>query len=180
MGDQWVGVSIDVSARQRWDFIGKLLNPRSLPQGVDYKSRWSDGRIMYKLWRPINHELPGIQMMTRMYLLVLCISLSLSATANDKTPMPLFVVHFETGAHWNEALQPAEQTDFREHSLNLNRLRQDGIILFGARYGDYGMIVIKANSIALAKAMIDDDPGVKSGIFNFKIEPLNVFYPWRE
>lgn len=90
----------------------------------------------------------------------------------------LFIVHFETGPAWNDALPPEEQTQFREHSKNLNLLRKGKVIVFGARYGDLGVIVIRAVSLSAARSLIEDDPGVRSGIFDFRIEPLSVFYPW--
>ena len=96
----------------------------------------------------------------------------------QETNEPLFVVHFETGSAWNTTLGPNEQTGFAEHSANLNRLRREGIIRFGARYAEFGMIIIGAESLTAATAVIEQDPGVQAKIFTFKIDPLNVFYPW--
>ena len=42
------------------------------------------------------------------------------------------------------------------------------------------MIILKAESLQAAKAIIEADPGVKSGIFIFRIATLNVFYPWQQ
>ncbi len=90
----------------------------------------------------------------------------------------LFVVHFETGPNWNKALSPAEQPGFKEHSANLNRLRKEGAIVFGARYDEFGMIFLEAESLEAAKAIVGADPGVRSGAFVYRIAPLQVFYPW--
>ena len=92
---------------------------------------------------------------------------------------PLFVVHFETGASWDKSLPPAEQKGLPEHSANLNRLRNEGAIVFGARYGDVGLVFLEADSLDAAKAVIDADPGVRAGIFSYRVAPLRVFYPWR-
>ena len=100
--------------------------------------------------------------------------------AAQKPSSQLFVVHFETGPSWNKSLSPAEQPTFRDHSANLNRLRKDGVIIFGARYSDFGMIFLKADSLEVAKKIIEADPGVRSGIFIYRIAPLSVFYPWQE
>ena len=51
--------------------------------------------------------------------------------------------------------------------------------MFGARYGDIGMIFLKADTLDAAKALMDADAGVRSGIFLYRIAPLRVFYPWQ-
>ena len=100
------------------------------------------------------------------------------AASAQTPPSPLFIVHFETGPKWEKSLAPADQPGFREHSANLNRLRQSGVVAFGARYGEFGMIVLKADSLDAAKAMMDADPGVRSGLFIYRVASLSVFYPW--
>ena len=100
-------------------------------------------------------------------------------TAAETPPSPLFVVHFETGPSWNKSLAPSDQPSFREHSVNLNRLRKEGTIVFGARHSDLGMIFLKADTLDAAKAVVEADPGVRSGIFSYRIAPLRVFYPWQ-
>ena len=107
------------------------------------------------------------------------LALVMAATAAAQTSPPLFVVHFETGPSWNKSLAPSEQPSFGEHSANLNRLRKEGAIVFGARYGDLGMIFLKADTLEVATALLDADPGVRSGIFAYRIAPLRVFYPWQ-
>jgi len=109
------------------------------------------------------------------------VMLLMAWTAAAQTPpSPLFVIHFETGPSWNKSQAPADQPSFREHSVNLNRLRKDGVIAVGARYGDVGMIVLKARSLDAARAIVEADPGVRSGIFTYRIAPLSVFYAWQE
>lgn len=109
----------------------------------------------------------------------LALLLLAGATAADAPQSPLFVVHFETGPNWDSSLDPADQPGFREHSMNLGQLRKNGVIAFGARYEDAGMIFLKAQSLDAAEAIVDADPGVRSGIFVYRIALLNVFYPWR-
>ncbi len=117
-------------------------------------------------------------MLNRVIFILFTLLISVFANAKDTDISPLFIVHFETGPNWNKSLQPEEQVQFREHSINLNRLRREKVIVFGARYGDLGVIIIKAESLNVAKSIIEVDPGIQSGIFNFRIKPLNVFYPW--
>ena len=109
-------------------------------------------------------------------LLIVC-----TLAAQSPTPAAsLFIVNFETGPSWDESRPATEQPGFREHSANLNRLRKQGAIVFGARYAEVGMIFLKAESLEAAKAVIDADPGVRSGIFVYRIAALNVFYPWQQ
>ena len=102
------------------------------------------------------------------------------AAAAETPPAALFVVHFETGPTWDKSRAPAEQPSFPEHSANMGRLRKEGVIAFGARYGDVGMIVVKADSLQAATAIIEADPGVRSRLFTYRIAALKVFYPWQE
>ena len=102
------------------------------------------------------------------------------AISKESDSNNLFIVHFELGPNWDKSLPPQEQTSFREHSLNLRQLRQEKMIVFGARYSDLGVIILKSETLANANAIISNDPGVASGIFTFKIEPLNVFYEWEK
>lgn len=109
----------------------------------------------------------------------LAVSLTLFASIASAQSPPMFVVHFETGPSWNKALPPTEQTAFNEHSANLSRLRKEGVITFGARYAQFGMIFVKADSVEAVRSMIDADPGVRAGIFVYRVDAMNVFYPWQ-
>lgn len=104
---------------------------------------------------------------------------ALQASAAEPTS-PLFVVHFQTGPQWKPGVAPQEQQGFADHSANLGKLRKDGVIAFGARYEELGMVVIRATSLDAARALIAEDPGVRAGIFEYRVAALNVFYPWRE
>jgi hypothetical protein len=90
----------------------------------------------------------------------------------------LFIVHFYLGPAWDATLEAQQQNQFSEHSANLQRLRKIGMIKFGARYDDLGLIVVKAKDQATAEQEIANDPGVKAEIFRFRIAPLSVFYAW--
>ena len=113
-------------------------------------------------------------------LMILLFSLLSAVAIAETQEHQLFIVHFSTGSAWNEALPPGEQTGFSEHSANLRRLRKEGVILFGARYGELGMIIIREQSIDKARAILEADPGIRAGIFEFKLEPASVFYKWRD
>lgn len=112
----------------------------------------------------------------RLLAALLGLALCLPVAASEDTP--LFVVHFSVGPQWNAAIAPAEQAGFSEHSANLRRLRDEGRIRFGARYGDYGMVFLAAPDLVAAEAEIAADPGVTTGLFVATVQPMRVFYPW--
>ena len=88
----------------------------------------------------------------------------------------LFAVEIKTGPMWDQAKPPQEQAHFREHSANLKRLRDAGSLLLGARYSDKGLVVLAAQSEAEARAMMEEDPSIKAGVFKYELHPFNVFY----
>lgn len=104
---------------------------------------------------------------------------SATVLAADTAPLPRFIVHLETGPRWNPDLPPGEQTQFEAHSANMNRLRTEGTILFGARYGEYGLLILEGDSLQAVTGILEADPGVAAGIFVYRIEPISIFYPWR-
>jgi hypothetical protein len=93
-----------------------------------------------------------------------------------KAELPLFIVHFTTGPAWVEGKPFGEQLHAREHSANLQRLRGRGSILIGARYGETGMVILRAESEDRARAEIDLDLAVRSGIFKYTLSELRPFY----
>jgi len=88
----------------------------------------------------------------------------------------LFAVEFKTGPRWVASKQPHEQEHFREHSANLRKLREQGSLVLGARYGEKGLIVLAAESESAARAMIEQDPSVLNGVFSYELHPFLVFY----
>lgn len=113
--------------------------------------------------------------------LVLSIFAVLSASAlwsqSNQAPIDsLFIVTFTTGPSWDAAKSPGEQIHFKEHSANLGAWRKEGIIRFGARYADKGMIIISSSSMAAARELILRDQGVSSGLFVADIQKLSPFY----
>jgi len=89
----------------------------------------------------------------------------------------LFAVEIRTGPQWNSALPPNQQPWMREHSANLRKLREEGRLRVGARYGEVGLIVVEAATIDEARAWIDADPAMRAGVFRYEIHPLGVIFP---
>lgn len=89
---------------------------------------------------------------------------------------PLYAVEFKVGPRWVAGKPPPEQDQFREHSANLRKLREQGSLVIGARYGDKGFILLAAESEAAARALIDADPAVQHGTFVYELNEFSVFY----
>ena len=105
---------------------------------------------------------------------VLILVLSLTPTAASAAD---FVVLFTTGPAWDASKSPAEQPGFKEHSANLRRLREAGQITLGARYADKGMIILKAQDEAAARAEFANDPTIGANVFKLEVFPMRFFYP---
>jgi hypothetical protein len=111
------------------------------------------------------------------------IALALAASSffvqaqNQQTPSDsLFIVTYTTGPAWQTNKAPGEQIHFKEHSANLGAWRKEGFIVFGARYGDKGIIFVKGPSGAMVRERILGDPAVAQGLFHAAIESLKPFY----
>lgn len=106
-----------------------------------------------------------------------------SLVAQPTAPAPatdpsskLFAVELKTGPRWVAGKPPPEQEHFREHSANLRMLREQGRLVLGARYSDKGFIVLAADSESAARAMMEQDPAIRNGIFSYELHPFAVFY----
>lgn len=104
-------------------------------------------------------------------------ALALAPTARAQAAESLFIVHFTTGPGWQASLPPPEQKFFREHSANLSRLRRDGRLLIGARYGDKGMIILRATDESAVQAELAQDPSLAAGTFVAQVDAFRPFMP---
>ncbi len=89
----------------------------------------------------------------------------------------LFAVEFKTGKRWDNTKHAHEQAYFADHSASLKRLREQGKLLIGARYGDKGLFIVSAASAEELRALIEADPAVQHATFSYEMHPFNVFYP---
>lgn len=108
-------------------------------------------------------------------LLLLC--LAGATAAQPPSTELLFAVEIRTGAAWDAAKPPGEQANFRAHSQHLARLRSEGRLAMGARYGDKGLLVLKAASAQEARALMDADPSMQSRTFSYELHEMRVFQP---
>jgi uncharacterized protein YciI len=86
-----------------------------------------------------------------------------------------FAVEFRTGPGWDKAKPPGEQKHFADHSANLRKLRQEGRIVLGARYGEVGLVLLRAADEAEARALLAADPSLAAGVFTAQIHPFSAF-----
>lgn len=88
----------------------------------------------------------------------------------------LYAVEIRTGPAWDAAKPANEQAYFREHSAHLRKLRDDGVLVLGARFSDKGFIVLRAGSATEARAMLDQDASIRNLTFRYELHDFNVFY----
>ncbi len=91
--------------------------------------------------------------------------------------LKLYAVEIKIGTNWDATKAPHEQEFFKEHSMNLKKLRESGYITMGARYSDIGLMVFSATSAEEVTAFMEQDPAMAAGTFKFAVHPMNVFYP---
>jgi uncharacterized protein YciI len=90
-------------------------------------------------------------------------------------PLRTFAVSFRTGPGWDGAKPPNEQKHFGDHSANLRKLRQEGRILLGGRFGDVGLILLRATGDEEARALLAVDPSIAAGVFVADVQPWSTF-----
>lgn len=88
-----------------------------------------------------------------------------------------FAVEISVGPAWDPSVSPNEQAYFKEHSMHMAALRKAGHVVLGARYSDVGLLVIQALTADDVRALLDDDPSMQAGTFQYEVYPMNVFYP---
>lgn len=110
-------------------------------------------------------------------LLVFALAGGSALAAEDPPPADsLYIIEFTTGPGWVMGKPFAEQPYAADHSANLHRLREQGILVLGARHGTKGMVVLRIASEEAARAEIERDPAVKAGVFSYTIEEFKPFY----
>jgi hypothetical protein len=103
-----------------------------------------------------------------------CIALLVASNLGAQTDT-LFAVRFTTGPKWDSAKAPNEQAFFAEHSANLSRLRKDGVLVIGARYGEVGLVVLRLPDEDAVKTQLALDPSIEAGTF---VATIDRFMPF--
>jgi hypothetical protein len=91
-------------------------------------------------------------------------------------PAPrLYAVRLSTGPAWDAAKSPNDQMGMKEHSANIARLRREGTLVLGARFGELGLLVLRVPDEAAARKQLEPDPTVASGVFKVQIDVFSPF-----
>ena len=94
-------------------------------------------------------------------------------------PPTIYIVEYSKGSKWDNAKEFDGQKFANHHSSHLQSLRKQGIIQFGARYADKGIIFIAAMGLDNAKNIVTSDSAVIGKMFTATINELNVFYDFK-
>jgi hypothetical protein len=89
---------------------------------------------------------------------------------------PLWVMMYTTGPAWDATRAAADQRHFRTHSANLARLRAEGRIRLGGRFGPWGLILVDARSEAEARSYFAPDSALSSGVFAGELHAWSTIY----
>ncbi len=88
----------------------------------------------------------------------------------------LFAMMYTTGPGWDTTLAPSAQRHFDTHSANLARMRREGAIIAGGRFGEWGLILVQAEDEAAARAMFEPDSSLTSGTFRGELHRWTTIY----
>lgn len=87
-----------------------------------------------------------------------------------------FIVHYSLGKNWNKKLDFDKQLYSASHSKFLTILKKKGVVIFGMRYSDKGMICLKAKDLESAKLLVQTDTAVIKEIFKTDVQKADIFY----
>jgi hypothetical protein len=91
-------------------------------------------------------------------------------------PQKLFAIVFRTGPAWDKSKPPGQQSFMKEHSQNLAGLRKADKIALGGRFGEFGLVVVRAGDLEEARGMLAGDPSVAAGVFQADVHPWSTIY----
>lgn len=98
------------------------------------------------------------------------------AAQTPPTPAPrMFAVRLTTGPAWDAARPPNDQAGMREHSANIARMRREGVLVLGARFGEVGLLVLRVPDAAAARAQFEPDPTIAAGVFKLQVDAFAPF-----
>ncbi len=112
----------------------------------------------------------------KIFLFLLTASSMILAQDVQKKAPQYYAALFSRGAGWDTTKGPNAQPFFKEHGLNLSRLKKEGKIAIGARYGEMGMVVFPAESEEEVRGHFFNDSLVVKDILRMEIVKFNPFY----
>ena len=116
--------------------------------------------------------------MKRSIIAILLVSIASTLYSQDqaKSDAQRFIVLYTIGESWDTTKTASGQLHFKEHSAHLARLRAAGTIELGARFGDTGMIIVRAKNKDEAHAIVSDDEAIRNRLFKTEIFSFHAFY----
>ena len=116
-------------------------------------------------------------MIKNIFILALAFCLAITLSSNKITEMSnYFIVHYTIGKNWKKPYEFLMQPHAIAHTNHLSALKNKGIIVFGMRYAEKGMICIKAKNLDDAKKIIESDSAVIMQTFSTEIQEASIFY----
>ena len=96
--------------------------------------------------------------------------------AQSPTPAPtLYAVRLTSGPAWDAARSANDQIGMKEHSANLARLRREGTLVLGARFGELGLLVLRVPDEPAVRQALAADPTATNGVFQVQIDVFSPF-----
>lgn len=99
-----------------------------------------------------------------------------TAAARQAPADSLWALTLTTGPGWDSTKGPGAQRYFGDHSRNLGRLRQEGKLLMGGRFGGAGLLLLRAQSESEARGMFAPDSTIVTGVFAAKFEAWRTIF----
>jgi uncharacterized protein YciI len=94
-------------------------------------------------------------------------------------PADYFVVRVARGPAWDESKRRREQAGWDEHAAFMDVLVAEGLVVLGGPLGDvdgeYTLLVVEAESEALIRARLADDPWAGIMLTISSMEPWTVW-----
>jgi ketosteroid isomerase-like protein len=108
-------------------------------------------------------------------LIALLPAVLLAQTPEPPAPPKLYAVRLTKGPAWDEAKSPNDQAGMREHSANIERLRREGTLVLGARFGELGLLVLRVPDTVAVQAQLAPDPAIAGGVFKTQVDVFSPF-----
>lgn len=88
------------------------------------------------------------------------------AATKAPTTAKLFAIVYEPGPVWKRGLPLAEQ-NLGEHGRYMRRLAADGVLILAGPLmtSEGGLVILRADDLKAARALMDADPAVRKGQF---------------
>lgn len=93
-------------------------------------------------------------------------------------PRPVYWIDYRRGPAW-PAGQPAPKQALYDHQIYLQRLMEAGQLLFAGLFRDDaggGIAVLDSADEAAARRMMEEDPGVQSGLLSATLRPWQLVF----